>query len=581
MARAMYRMEISHPGLGRFRVVTGATASEVEQKARAQRQIWNQLWQRKRDGEARKSQREVAARAKEQKIQLALDLTQEAERAIADAEEILAVALTRTFSIDWEAAKDRTAFPKRKPVQPCPPSYPDKPDKSAIPEKPHPEDPMFQPRFDFLDRFLDGRKQRKIQQGSDHFQKAMRAWKVAVDDYNQSAARHNNRVASIKQKYKDDMESFRTSLWAWDAERSAFQKQQALQHQEIEARKRAYFDHEADAVKDVCETTLMNSSYPGFCPQSFDCEYLPETKILVVDYALPKLEDIPSRKSVKYVQSQDKFVYATLSDGALNRLYEDVNYKIALRTLFELFSADEAKALEAIVFNGFVDTTDKATGQKIRPCIMSVHVARGAFESIDLAQVDPRACFRKLKGVSAAKLHALAPVAPIARINREDSRFVAPYGVIGELDGSDNLAAMDWEDFEHFIRELFEMEFAADGGEVKVTQASRDGGMDAVVLFSDPIRCGKIVIQAKRYTNVVDVEAVRALYGVMHHEGAMKGILVTTAYYGPDAYEYANANRITLIDGGNLLHLLEKHGHRLRIDLKEAKKEMASRSKGK
>ena len=38
---------------------------------------------------------------------------------------------------------------------------------------------------------------------------------------------------------------------------------------------------------------------------------------------------------------------------------------------------------------------------------------------------------------------------------------------------------------------------------MKITQASKDGGVDAVAFDPDPIRGGKIVIQAKRYTNVV------------------------------------------------------------------------------
>lgn len=55
------------------------------------------------------------------------------------------------------------------------------------------------------------------------------------------------------------------------------------------------------------------------------------------------------------------------------------------------------------------------------------------------------------------------------------------------------------------------------------------------------------------------------------NEGATKGILVTTANYGPDAYEFAKGKPLTLLNGANLLHLLEKHGHRAKIDLKEAK----------
>lgn len=60
------------------------------------------------------------------------------------------------------------------------------------------------------------------------------------------------------------------------------------------------------------------------------------------------------------------------------------------------------------------------------------------------------------------------------------------------------------------------------------------------------------------------------------NEGANKGILVTTADYGPDAYEFAKDKPLALLSGSNLLHLLEKHGHRARIDLREAKQMLQS-----
>lgn len=43
------------------------------------------------------------------------------------------------------------------------------------------------------------------------------------------------------------------------------------------------------------------------------------------------------------------------------------------------------------------------------------------------------------------------------------------------------------------------------------------------------------------------------------NEGASKGILVTTADYGPDAYQFATGETLTLLNGANLLHLMEKH----------------------
>jgi restriction system protein len=130
---------------------------------------------------------------------------------------------------------------------------------------------------------------------------------------------------------------------------------------------------------------------------------------------------------------------------------------------------------------------------------------------------------------------------------------------------------MHWTDFEALIRDLFSKEFSTEGAEVKITRGSKDGGVDAVVFDPDPIKGGKFIIQAKRYTNVVGVSAVRDLYGTVMNEGANRGILVTTASYGPDAYEFVRDKPLSLISGSELLHMLKKHGYAARIDLKEAK----------
>jgi restriction system protein len=271
------------------------------------------------------------------------------------------------------------------------------------------------------------------------------------------------------------------------------------------------------------------------------------------------------------VQSSDTFAEKHLSEANLAKLYDDLVYQIALRTSNELLEADQAKALTGVVFNGFVTAVNKGTGNEITACIISVQASREALRELNLAKVDPRACFRQLKGVGSSKLHSITPVAPIINLRRDDERFIPSYAVAEKLNEGFNLAAMDWEDFEHLIREIFEKEFTSSGGEVRVTQASRDGGVDAVAFDPDPIRGGKIVIQAKRYTHTVGVSAVRDLYGTLMNEGATKGILVTTSDYGPDAYEFANGKPITLLNGANLLHLLAKHGAKAHINLAEAR----------
>ena len=92
-------------------------------------------------------------------------------------------------------------------------------------------------------------------------------------------------------------------------------------------------------------------------------------------------------------------------------------------------------------------------------------------------------------------------------------------------------------------------------------------GVDAVVFDPDPVRGGKIVIQAKRYTYTVDVSSVRDLYGTVLNEGAMKGILFMSSSFGPDACEFAKDKPLTLLSGSNMLPFLQGHGVKAHIDL--------------
>jgi len=157
-------------------------------------------------------------------------------------------------------------------------------------------------------------------------------------------------------------------------------------------------------------------------------------------------------------------------------------------------------------------------------------------------------------------------------MNKDDDRIVPGRDVAEGLGTQANLAAMSWEEFEHLVRQLFEWEFGRHGAEVKLTRASRDRGVDAIIFDPDPLRGGKFVIQAKRYTLPVDVAAVRDLYGTLINEGANRGILITTSHYGPDAYAFARDKPISLLTGADLIDMLRRHGRRYRIDLEEARR---------
>jgi restriction system protein len=544
----MWQCEIKHDGLHKYRVVKGETPAIMQLRAEMQLKSWNEQWERVQGSRAKRQAQVKAAQAKETNKQTAAERSTEAQEELDGLERLLTSVLEVDHTIEWEQLKDRSPFPSAEPVQPK---------EEPAPREPDISDPQFQPVLNFITRLIPPIRDKEHSRVRGLFQSARQSWLDA-----RSAAERQN---------KQQLQEFANAHAAWEASKAEWQEDRRKRTAAIDESKQAYLDRRPESIPEYCKMVLSTSKYPDPFPSDAAIEFVEESRTIVVDYCLPDITALPTLKEVKYVATRDAFQEVLVNEAWLNRTYDSVLYQIALRSLYELFQADAANAIDAVVFNGWVNSIDKATGKEVNACILSIQASKSEFMDINLAQVDARACFKKLKGVSAARLTALQPVRPILQLNKEDKRFIPAYNVAETLDSSSNLAAMDWEDFEHLIRQLFEEEFSTEGGEVKITQASRDGGVDAVVFDPDPIRGGKIVIQAKRYTNTVSVSAVRDLYGTVHNEGANKGILVTTADYGPDAYEFAKGKPITLISGSELLYLLAKHGHKARIDLREAR----------
>ncbi len=325
---------------------------------------------------------------------------------------------------------------------------------------------------------------------------------------------------------------------------------------------------EGQDIVERVTSALKSSNYGSIFNQSSECMF--ENGMLVIDYELPDISKYPAIKEYKHVLSTNEITTKKQSESYISKGHEKALYSITLRTIYETFYVDTENKIKVVTFNGFISSINPSTGIMERKCILSIQVTKEQFSQINLVNVDPKSCFKALNGISAAKLITLSPINPILSFNKNDKRFIAERQV--NTNQGTNLAAMHWEDFEQLVRELFELEFAQNGSEVKVTQASRDGGVDAIIFDPDPLRGGKIVIQAKRYTNTVGVSAVRDLYGTVINEGANTGILITTSDYGHDSYEFAKDKPLKLLNGGHLLALLLKNGRNAYINIEEAKK---------
>lgn len=599
-SRLQYETTLVHEYLGKSKVIRARTEQELELKVWEQQRAWGEQEKRKRLAEAKKAERErkkreadaTKAERERKKAQVARkkekaeEDTAAAQAAIGACRRILADGLTARPGLDWASLRvtpDRPEFVFGE----APPSRP-----TGEPE-PRWEPPGGAPSLDaaqrsvgvpgerpFLEKLLGGLRRAREQKLAEaralhqkHMERHEEHVRHAREQYEKACRDHAKRAHEASERHEAAKEAYQTRLHeaeARHAEHVAQIKAEADGHNRtLDGMRERLAEGEGEATEWYVATLLDRSEYPSEIEVEPEVAYDPHAETVVVSYRLPNPDEIPNVKGLRYVASRDETTVVELKPKERDALYEETIHQVALRTIHEVLGAPDTPHVGSVVFNGWVNGVDSKTGQEFTSCIVSCMAAREQFEELNLELVAPKDCLRGLGALDAGPLALLAPVKPILDLDRADSRLVESREVLAGLSASDNLATMDWEDFEHLVRELFEREFSGDGAEVQVTQASRDQGVDAIAFDPDPIRGGKFVIQAKRYNIVVPVAAVRDLYGTMINEGAARGILVTTSHYGRDAREFAKDKPITLIDGANLVHMFQRHGREVHIELQE------------
>ncbi|MHA6759678.1 restriction endonuclease [Streptacidiphilus sp. PAMC 29251] len=277
-----------------------------------------------------------------------------------------------------------------------------------------------------------------------------------------------------------------------------------------------------------------------------------------MEVELPGFEIIPAVLGYRFVAQRMEIVALPKKEAEVQEAYRRLVARLALRALDEVFAATPASVVSGVIFNGHVSAKDRATGQPVRPCVVSVVAERDDFAELVLDEplLDPQLCLRRIGAVVSKHPYDLEPVDPVVEIDLSRYRITADVALVAGLDSRPDLLQMNPFDFERLVRQLFEaMDF-----EIWRTQGSRDDGVDAVAVKRNPVGTTVFAIQAKRSKNAVPVETVRALAGVMHDTDANGSVLVTTSWFGKASYEFARRNgRIDLIDGRNLKALLLEH----------------------
>jgi restriction system protein len=405
-------------------------------------------------------------------------------------------------------------------------------------------------------------------------------------DFEPEPPRMFQRMFGGQQRYEAACEEARR---AFDQTQADHQRREAQRRLQMTEARRAYDRQVADAQRDVdahnahideleaglrendrhtvseyVQIVLDRSPYPARFPAQRTAGYVPESSLLAVEWYLPLVDVVPKYKAFRHIKTR-KVVEPTVRPvGEIRQIYQGVIAQIALRTLREIFDSTPGEMISTVVFNGRVHEVDPLTGQKIQPHLITLRATRQQFMPLVLDELkfNPVECVRRYFFAEISPHpDELIPVEPVMPFSMADPRIIDPIDVISDIDKRPNLIELTPKEFEAFIQNLF----TKMGFDTKLYQASGDGGIDCVAYDPHPISGGKFIVQAKLYNRTVQPTHVRDLWGTVQHEGATKGIMITTSGYGPDSYKFAGGKPLNLIDGSGLLALCQQYDIPARI----------------
>lgn len=373
----MVTIDVRHDGLGRFERVSAPNRIVAEARAAALSQFWNDQFARRSAALARPGINPIEVLKKLE----ADERTEEAERARSAITSILINTVRATPMPDWSPLYDTASFIETPPAAPVMPAMEPAPQQSQFKRAPLTLLTLINPRA----------MRRRREAAENKFQTAYDGWEY-LKRWREG-------------EHDKAMKLFRSANAEWEARKASFLDLQAKANARLDALREGYGRGEAEAVIGHCDLTLLGLERPENFPCFWSMRY--SQGALELDYDLPSLAAIPVIKAVKYVPSRDVFEVVALSESERERIYGEAVFQTALAALSALFAADTADAVKSIVFKGWVNFVDTAGTHPGRACTLALAAEKRSFAALDLASVDPQACFRALNGTMSAKLEAL------------------------------------------------------------------------------------------------------------------------------------------------------------------------------
>jgi restriction system protein len=297
-------------------------------------------------------------------------------------------------------------------------------------------------------------------------------------------------------------------------------------------------------------------------PRGRRLAYVPDSKLLVIEWQLPTTDVVPKEKEFRYNKATDAIEVSKLRTvEELDETYDELVAQIALRAVNTALAADPDQLLDTVVFNGIALPLNPAEGSGFQSgvCVFSMRAGRRTFAKLKLTDIEPLDRVRKLFAARISdRPDELQAVEPILAYDNAD-----PHAVL-QPDSSPlgpDLMTMSLKELEHTTRALL----TTMGLDSELVRSS-PLGLDFRAVRTTPDGDERLIVHVRRISKPVDQPMVRDLVSSVRREKADEGLLLATAGIGAATFEYANGKPVTLHSRQTLLALLRRSGVRARIE---------------
>jgi len=441
-----YGVSVTHPGLGRSRIIRGPTEAFVNAAADAQIAEWNEVWRRRLLAAKSQLEREQARSNAAQRSAYVGQRKAEAEQKtaaamseIAAVQELLSKVDQFQGAFDWDQLTVRTAFATPKPqaksfTPPVEPPANVEPQSNspmytadALVQKGRMPAPPVEPvleKVGFIGKLLgDGKRAAKYhEQYHKRWQEDMAAYKAilpqniaAIFETDHAKWEETRQMAreefdAATQTIAKESADHARQQRQWEDLRGSWESLCKVQGERVHSCRLRYEAHDPIAVAEYFSISFGTAPRPPWVPQEWRMKYDADARRLVVLMQLPGRDDVPSVCGYTYIPKDDSFSEVKQKKGGQDALFDSVVYQLCLMTLHDIFALDGSRVLHEIDLSGYVRAISAATGTELDTVVLRARCTPEYFNAINLALVEPAACFLGLEGATQAKPHLFKPI---------------------------------------------------------------------------------------------------------------------------------------------------------------------------